>query len=888
MRRRSRMVLAWIAEPWRSAAVFVPLVLAFALPAVFLSVADRFEQAASDVIAQRTVSGLLPADQGLTITANGVLTGEEARVADQAITELLADANTLMPPVRTAFTPRGSLVSPGTAELESSRIVGSTQLFSRPGAIESLALIDVDDDLLGVYISELVAAEGALSVGSTVEIAIGDEARILTIKGIYEDLWPEPPVYWDDVPTQLVPKFSRVFGSTIHELVIVEESLLSQLEMTGVLRWDAVPVSSPATLEELEALVTSYRGIERSIVSDPVVGAQLRNFARGEASTPSVRSSASQALTSTYRSLNALDRPLQSSRVAGVALALLIVAANAAFVASQRTITWRTLVDGGDGGFRFLSLGVGEAVIPAALGGTLGLLASAPLTTPLVPDRDAGFESIDVTSVFAATVAAVAVSAITTATLALRLGTRTDVKPIRYTALLLPLCGVAAAAWIQVGASSARGSLSLLVIAAPIVILAAATGVVMVVVGALVRGLSRRLNTRWQPVSVLLGIRRVAGRVIGPSVAVGALAISVGLANYSLVLRETREQASEAKIATVIGAESRATLRGAFEEPQDRPADTTMIRTKWMRAFPGDVRVQVIAIEADTFADVIRWPDSFGDLTASQVVDRLGLDLGGPVPAMWVTPRAVPGVGAIGFEETFPYQIVGTLESAPLIDGPRPVLLIRSDELERAGRTRFASVHETDTGFAPTAQDFEDEYVSPLLGFGRKLVGGMSVEELRLALDDVDAGYRDLVGRDEIDNAAAEQATRWSFSYWVFVAAVCGLASLLALALFVHQRRLSGRLAGRVSRELGVSQAMSFGAALIEFVTYAVIAAVAGVVGAIVLARHVAPIFETNSEVPPRIDLVVPWATVGVVGVVTIAVIVVVGVRFETRTIGGP
>ena len=65
--------LAWVAEPWSRPGVFVPLVLAFSLPAFFLATAHRFERAAADTVTERIVEEVPPDGFGLAVQASGRL-----------------------------------------------------------------------------------------------------------------------------------------------------------------------------------------------------------------------------------------------------------------------------------------------------------------------------------------------------------------------------------------------------------------------------------------------------------------------------------------------------------------------------------------------------------------------------------------------------------------------------------------------------------------------------------------------------------------------------------------------------------------------------------------------------------------------------------------------
>jgi len=569
-----------------------------------------------------------------------------------------------------------------------------------------------------------------------------------------------------------------------------------------------------------------------------------------------------------------------------VTLGLLVVAAGASFRARQRRTIWRVMNASGEGVGRFAWLALIETLVPAVLATAVGVLGSAVMTSMLVPGGAAGLDAIRLRSVFAAGGLAVLVSVIVTTAIAARSRRQTSGSHDRWRPwFVLPLVGFATAGWIQAGTQTATGTVSLLVVVVPIAVLSAAAGGLMMLLHALLSGIGRRGSRA--PLAVLIGLRRTVSGAAGATVLAGALAVSFGLMVYAATLAETSSTSVAAKSATITGAESVASLPfDRFPDNVALPAGSSLVYRGRASLTPGDETLQVIAIDPDTFADVAVWPDEFGSLSASDVVARLAPVNDNEVPAMWLSSRPVPGIGAFGDFETFPYGIVGTLESAPLVSGPLAVLVVRSDALERVALARFVANFEREFEVTPTEAQIEDFFESPLDNYRRRIIATSGVAELRGELENADINARDYLGRSDIADAVTTQATRWSFTYLQFVGLICALASLLGALLYAQERRAGRSLADLVGSTFGTTRSVSVAASAFEFAALGATALVPGVFVAVLAARRLAPTFETMADIPPAVDLDVPLGRVATAAAIVFVLVILAGVITEYFTWG--
>lgn len=879
MLRRLRTTTAWMGEPFVSLGVLLPMVLSLAVPPLFVAAGQRFERAAADAVAQQLLDEVPRADQGLTVVTNGLFRRSEVRAVDDQISQRLAAAPALDRPVLTLYSSRGEAVVVRARDEAPEIIRASPRFFARAGAIDSLTMLDETDDFQGVYVSEDFAEQGQLGVGSAIDVQIGNAGAVVQVQGIYQDLWPTPPPYWDDVPPELVPRWDPFFRRVSSEPLILREDLLLELGVNGLLRWDAPPAHDISTLAELDGVADQFTSVEDDLVRDPSFTEALAAFAGLEAPTPTVTSSMSAILRDAQSASGSLDRPLASSQTAGITLGLLIVAAGASFRARRRRVVWNVLTSSGDGPVRIAGLAFLETLVPAALATTLAVGGSALATAAVVPGGIAGLDAIRLRSVFAVSLLSVIVSVIVTTAIAARSRTRENDVGNGYVWALLPLVGFAIAGWIQAGSTAANGRANFVVVAVPIAVLSAAAGIAMLLLQAIIRRVNQRGSRTSVP--VMLGLRRIASGSSSLIVLAAALAVSFGLTVYANILSETRDSSVAAKSATVTGSQSAARLVGNSAGDAELPSGSSLVRLIGAPILPGDLRVQVIAIDPETFSDVVAWPEEFGDLDPDEITTLLAPRDDGEISAIRLASRPVPTRAAFGSNETFPYRIVGEVESAPFVSGARPALIIRADALDEAGLARFVTNYEREFSSTPTPADIEQFYESPLVGFGRQIMSSNSAADLQRDLDDASIGASDVIDRSEVGELVSTQATRWAFTYLQFVGLVCAAASLAGTLLYARERRAGRDLADRVGATLGATRQVSAKAAGLEFGLVALASLIPGVIAALAVANRLAPTFETLADVTPTVRLDVPIQAVALGALVSFTLIVVAGIGTE-------
>lgn len=882
LRTRLRYRLAWLAEPWSRPSLYVPMVLAFAVPALFLATAHRFERAAADSVAEQVVQEVPPSNLGIGVQVGGLLEPDLVAAADAAISDRLVMVPALNDAILTIFTTSGSSASM-TESLGRTPIPAAARLVARPGAIESLAIIDSTDAFAGVFVSQDYADRGNLVVGSEIEVVIETISVNLQVQGIYHNLWPEAPSYWRDLPVTLVPRRDPSAGRPTFEALIVTEELLLNAGLPGTLRWDATASPAPSTLAALEAAVSEFEAVETDLTLDPAIDAALQTFAGLAGAQPAVDTGLADALDETTSALRSIENPLAAAQTAGLALGMVAVAANASFLAFQRRRVWRVLVAEGDGPVRIFGLALAESVIPAVLGAVLGIFGSLTLTSLLVPNGGTDLAAIKFGPLAIFTLTGLGLAAMVTALIATETA---DWRPARVQRLagqiLVPVLVVAVVGWIQVGAETFSRSISPLVVVTPIAVLCAAAGLAMLGLRTALH--ATRHRTLAGRVPVLLGLRRSAASSATGVALCGALAISLGLCIFAVTMDRTRATSVEAKAVTIVGGQSSSSL---VEVPPDQsPPGTSVVALSTLIVSPGSDTVRVVAIDAETYADVVGWSDEFDDRGPAEIVRLLEPSSVGDIPALVLSSRPIASEGTFGTGVTFDYRVVGSVDSAPLAPGTRPMLLLRADALEASASWQFETAFEREFGRLPTAEDVAELYSPPLDAYQLKLISNLRASELERVAMARELPAWDFVDLTDIVESPEEQVVRWSFRYLQFIGFVSLLISLLSVWLYATARKYERRATDRVALAMGITRSTAMRAAAVEYTLLALVALVPAVAAAIAVAARIGRVFE-RGPFPPRLELQVPVLPTLLLATTTLAVVVLIGVAAEQYPRGG-
>jgi CBS domain-containing protein len=820
----------WLALPWRPMAAAAAIVGAFAIPAAVVTSADLFEEAAADGVTRTLVNDLSPGSAGVVVTARGAL-GAAAAPLDRLIQQRLMQFGDV---TATLSTERLEVELAGPAGDEPIPLRARGRLFARPGAIESLRIVSGEASRRGVWISSTFAAATGLDAGASIVI---DGRKPVPVAGVYDDIWAEPSTYWDDVPSEVRPRFLTAFAGPNFELLIVDDAMLLKLAPAGTIRWDTPLADPPSTYRELRATVRDYRELERAFTQDPALVAALDEFDGVPRPDPEVLTLLYDTAETAATVIDGIAQPIAVTELGGIALGLLVTVAGAVFAVRQRATEFRLLAADGDAWWRFTLRALAQYVPPAALGAIVGVVTGWIAMLVAGPTGTARFAVVDLDRVVVVVTIAVAVAAVVTGSVGRRALERTTASMGSFgTAWLFLTIGLAVAGWVQVGAAGRAAEVDPIVVAFPVVGLLAGVGISISALRWLLRR-GRRAGRRL-PVPAFLAWRRLTSAEAGTLLLTGSIGVALGLAVFTALFVDSLDVAASTKAATAVGAATSAELLGDVDELV-LPDASTVVASQTTRVSPGAKPVVVLAVDPATFAAAVDWPSTFGG-TAAGLVDRLARD-GDDVPAVLVEGSSAPTTGGLGTREVVPYRLVGRVRSAPLASGFHPTLIVRADVLEAVARDR----HTEDAG----------PFSSPMFGYRRTLLSQQDAATVLQATDDAGIDTRDLVTRGERLGSASSRSVAWAFEYLRLLGGLAAVAALGALVLHLAERRAARQVAAVMTEQMGMRPTTARWAAVLELVGLVTTALAAATVTAIVMAGRVFPRFEPEPDLPPNVGL---------------------------------
>ena len=910
---------SWLMVPWRELSLAVALIASAAVPAFLIATAGIWEAAAGDEIAVRLADAGPTTDRSIIVDSPAYFTSDATIAADRAVRAGLDELEGYGDVRRTLASfpaERGSATRAG-----GNTIGVALRLVNHTGAIDAITPVDaLEGRPQGVWISRWLATEAGLVVGD--QIVSGEcpadnadqpcvrtlpEAP-LTVVGIYETLWDENRSssglrVIPGIDPVLIPQYNHVFGQPNHALLLATDELMEDLRAPGTARWAASLDRPIEGMSELQERVGSFRALERRVTLAPSLIDPLRDLSRGEGRTE-VSTTLPATLAATVVALATLDQPFRSVLVGGIALGLAAMAAGAAFTVMRRSKEFRLLAGEGDRWPDFARRAAAQLVAPTLVGTIIGIVAavavgqggiwrgssnSATSSDPAIESRisdSVSLASIDMTAIAIVAVVGIGLGALVTGLMGQRaLGDRPPLATDEMIgAVLVVLVAVAGLLWIQVGTSagtSTQGTFGgrtagadVAVVALPLTVLTATVAVSMAAFRWLI-GRLHPLSRRLSPV-LLLAWRRIGSRDPGSQLVIGGLAVALGLVLFTTALVTTLEDTVELKLASEIGSETFVELTGPIDDDVTVPEQTTVIGLEQTRVTPGNRRVQIVAIDGDTAADAVVWPEAY-DLGIDEALELLASDVGDAVPAIAIEGQTLPTRGSFGLRDPVRYEIVGTVPSVPLAARFGSTLLVQTDRVDTYVTERTAS---TDGSRLLPSQRTRQRLVSALPG-----------ERIEQFLQENEIRERGVTTATQRRADASFVAPRYAFGYLRWFGAVAALGSLIALLFYLTARRNRRALSTVMLRRMGLSPTRSALVTAIEVLVLTTIGAATALVISPALTRRLLPRFDPAPGLPPTVDASFPIAPILlllVIGLTTLTIAVWVVERRAMMRPEGP
>lgn len=684
---------------WRRPSVVVALAGTAAILALTAATTPLFVASAGNAALHHQLDASCPASVGGYIRAQIPAT---TAAADQPL--LFERRRAAVLAAAEAVGHRGELIASEHVRLDARRSDGSRLLQTLLTRDGSAAHIDVVERWApaGVWLSDTAVAELGLRRGQTFTVVndLSGPDRVLRpvelslpIAGVYRDIAKSPiapfwcglrpviypPSIGSDVPTPSVALLDRVqFRSVVARLLPgnVTQQFELPLETRGL--------SVTAARQTAREIVQWRRALDASEWFDP---------------NGSVRASGGD-LGHVVERVDLVRASLRSTvgpvTVAGVLVALLLVAAAGSFWAERRREEVALLVARGVGPGALTVKALLEMIPALLLGGVGGWAAAVGLVRALGPSTLIGSRSV--------VLAAAAVGG----ALLLGLGLLAGVAASRFRAeserrrghrssrlLLVPWeLGVLAVAGVLLGRLVRGGAqagvdggpvgsvsqIDPLLIAFPLLLLAGGVALgLRVLFGAL--GRLGGGGASWSSARYLAARRVAADRGVALLLAAAA-ALPVGVLVYSASMTATVEATVDAKVHVFTGSDVVAQVVTPGVPAVLAGHATAVARLD--KATLGGLEVDVLGVDPTTFATGAYWNSRFSSTPLDTLVSRLGPTAGDGVTAVLLSGRRptddvaeleIPGFDA-GEMRQLPVRISGVARHLPGEANGRPVLYI--------------------------------------------------------------------------------------------------------------------------------------------------------------------------------------------------------------------
>ena len=639
--------------------------------------------------------------------------------------------------------------------------------------------------------------------------------------------------------------------------------------------WDApLRTSEPITLDEARDVQAFANEFDREFrTSDRFAEAFCFQCFRG---IPFVTSNIREVVLQTERRLAPVEGPVRLVLVAGLLVALAVIAGAGVFaVATRRTETGLLFARG----MNPLTIAVKtclESLAPAVIGAAAGYGLALLLVTVGGPGGEVGTEAKRDALLFAALSIPVSVvllglvSAISFARYSESASERlSTLARVPWEIALLLAAGYfynrlrSGGALVEdqtIGVT--RPSISLLVF--PILLIG---GLGMLGARGFQGGVGW-LRDRLQRVSaaLFLMLHRIAGaRRLAMLLFAGA-ALSLGIFVHGQTIVNSLETTVDAKAYLFVGSDAQATVRPDIEVPGDFPFPITKA-TRLLDAgevMPGERTVDLLAIDPSTIAEATYWEPQFGAPDIDEVVSAVEDD-GEPVLRVALANANISEVSSFVYagDETVPVEVVKRVETFPGTSSQAPLLVADSAALER---------------LFPTLGPVVSSRASTELwgkGDGRLVANAFGALE--------DEPYNILTAQ-EVKDIPSISAVIDTFGVLNVLGLGAGLLVIVVILMYLQARQRARVVSFALSRRMGLSVGSHRWALVAELALLLLGSFVLGGVLATGAAMIIVGMIDPLASIPPEPLFVPPFGRFAMTAVVLLLVAVVGGAITNRRS----
>ena len=705
----------------------------------------------------------------------------------------------------------------------------------------------------GILVPDLISDALHITPGEEIVIGSPDQGTAtMPVGGIYRSLYKGGASgYWRPWNDALV-LYCGNCAPPPQALIVPQDRFADAARAIGLdhaaYAWQA-PLLRDPTLQEAEDAARFTSRISEEIDDRPLLDRCFISFFCSVRSGPVWESSMDDVVRDVHGRLVAIDGPARLLRIAGMLVALVVVAGAGAFVMAARRVESNLLFARGARPRAVGGRSAIEAVIPCAIGAALGLGLAFALVQWVGPSGALAASSSDEAAWAAGAAGIVAVAAIAIVSTVsflrqsehhrsrLRLVGAFPWELVLIGLSLLLLQRLRSGGAVVVDRSLGTEAPSLLLFAFPLAFLAGFVALVaraMVLVLRWARGRSGGWGT-----PAYLAVHRLAARSRLTLLLIAAAGLCLGLFVQAQTMARSMRTTVDAKAGVYVGSDVQARIDSVNATPETFPLPVTRVvrRLQAGELRPG-VPFDLLAIDTKTFASTAFWDPGFSPEPLETLLDRISEPSGGGLPVLMASaPNAFPDSITLD-RQTLPIEVVGRATAFPGMTSIRPLVVVDTQRLLDA----FGDAPDPLSG--PSASN--------------ELWIRGTPRAARAALAGLDYTPSLVLTADEVKDISYIAAVIDTFLVMNGLGVLAALLLVAAMLMYLQARQRAEIVSYGLSLRMGMRSSGHLVAIAIEVGAMLVIAYVAGTVLAIVAARLTVPLLDPIEAIPPDPITVVP------------------------------
>jgi putative ABC transport system permease protein len=730
----------------------------------------------------------------------------------------------------------------------------------------------------GAVVPDLISDALGISPGDEIVVGSTDEGTVkLPVDAIYRSLYKGGASgYWRPWNDELV-LYCGNCAPPPQALIVPRDVFADTAPRIGLdhasYAWQA-PLTRDLTLQEAVDADRIAKGISADIDDQKLLDRCFIGFFCSRKSGPVWGSAIDDVVRDVHGRLVAIEGPARLLRVAGVLVALVVVAGAGAFAMATRRVESQLLFARGARPRAVGGRAALEAAVPCVAGATAGLGCAIALVRGFGPNgmlaSDATREAVWAAGISAA--AAILAIAIVSTVSFLRQSEHHrsrfavlgkvpwEIVPIALSLLILQRLRSGGAVTVDQALNTKTPSL--LLFAFPVLFLAGF--VALVGRGAVWFLRWARGRSAGYGVPAYLATHRLAARPKLTLLLITASGLCLGLFVQAQMVARSMAATVDAKAGVYVGSDVQARIDDVNETPTNFPFPLTRVDR---RPFAGLLRANVpfdlVGIDADTFASAASWDPSFSDEPLSVLLSRLGDGSGDAVPIVMASASNATPTSLTIDTRTVPVKVVGRADAFPGMLSRRPLVVVDSDRLVEA---------------------FEGQ-ANPLSGpsTSDELWIRGDPDAVRAALPSLSFIPGLVLTAAEVKDIPYIAAVIDTFLVMNGLGLLAALLVFAAMVMYLQARQRSEVVSYGLSLRMGMRRWAHLIATATEVGAMLVIAYVAGAVLAITAARLTVPLLDPLQTIPPDPIAVVPVITVAIAAPVLLLAAFVGGWLVERR-----